>query len=223
MSTIAVVRVPASEFALEATLERVPGVSFEVERVVAPESERVMPYIWATADPDQFDALQAALEDDPTTEDVELLVDLDDEWLFRMTWIGKTQFVIHVLVDESGTIIDATGTDDEWQLRILFPSRDALGATYEYCEEHGIPLTIEQIYQLDQSPMRGKYGLTEEQYETLITALERGYYDIPRDISGTELAAELGISHQALSERLRRAYGNLLSNALVVGENELGE
>lgn len=222
MSTIAVVRLPAAEFALEATLERVPGVSFEVERVVAPEADRVMPYIWATADRDQFEALQSALEDDPTTEDVELLVDLDEEWLFRMTWIGKTKFVIHILVEEKGTIIDATGSDDEWQLRILFPNRDSLGATYEYCEETGIPLEVEQIYQLDESPRRGQYGLTREQHETLIAALERGYYDIPRDVSGEELAADLGISHQALSERLRRAYSNLISNALVLGENELG-
>ncbi|MFH5843385.1 helix-turn-helix domain-containing protein [Haladaptatus sp. CMAA 1909] len=223
MSTIAVVRLPASEFALEATLERVPGVSFEVERVVAPEADRVMPYVWATAEAEQFDALQAALEDDPTTGDVELLVDLDDEWLFRMTWVGKTKFVIHILVEENGTIIDATGTGDEWQLRILFPARDALGATYEYCEEHDIPLRLEQIYRLDQSPRRGQYGLTEEQYETLIAALEKGYYDIPREISGTDLAADLGISHQALSERLRRGYTNLLTNALVVGENEISE
>ncbi|MFB9808291.1 helix-turn-helix domain-containing protein [Haladaptatus pallidirubidus] len=54
-----------------------------------------------------------------------------------------------------------------------------------------------------------------------MAALESGYYDIPRGISGEELSDDLGISHQALSERLRRAYKNLISNALVVGENEL--
>ncbi|WP_435157748.1 helix-turn-helix domain-containing protein [Haladaptatus sp. DFWS20] len=221
MSTITIVRLPASGFALRATLERVPGVEFEVERVVASEAERVMPYIWATAEPDQFDSLQAALEDDPSTENVELLVDLDEEWLFRMSWVRETEFVIHILVEESGTIIDANGKNDGWQLRILFPDREALSATYEFCEESGIPIEVEQIYQLNESPRRGQYGLTEEQYETLVTALEAGYYDIPRDISGEELSADLGISHQALSERLRRAYKNLISNALVVGENEL--
>ncbi len=221
MSTIAIVELPAAEFALEATLERVPGVEFEVERVVASEAQRVMPYIWATADADQFDVLQAALEDDPTTEEVELLVDLEDEWLYRMTWIDRTEFVIHVLVDESGTIIDATGKDGKWELRILFPTRDTLSATYEFCETSDIPISIEQIYELNESARRGQYGLTEEQYETLVTALETGYYDIPRRISGEDLSDDLGISHQALSERLRRAYKNLISNALVVGENEL--
>ena len=221
MSTIAIVRLPASGFALEATLERVPGVSFEVERVVAPEAERVMPYVWAAADPDQFETLQSALDDDPTIDDVELLADLDEEWLFRMTWVGKTTFVIHILVEQRGTIIDAAGSGDEWKLRILFPTRDALGATYEYCEEHDIPLEVEQIYRLDESPRRGQYGLTKGQYDTLVAALEQGYYDIPRTISGEELATDLGISHQALSERLRRAYTNLISNALVIGEGEL--
>jgi predicted DNA binding protein len=33
----------------------------------------------------------------------------------------------------------------------------------------------------------------------------------------TEVAEELGISHQALSERLRRGHGRLVRNALVVG------
>ncbi|GAA5049055.1 helix-turn-helix domain-containing protein [Haladaptatus pallidirubidus] len=221
MSTIAIMRLPADGFALQATLERVPGATFEVERVVASEAKRVMPYIWAAAEPEKFESLQSALEDDPTTEDVELLVDLDEEWLYRMSWVGQTTFAIHILVEESGTIIDANGKDDEWQLRILFPNRDALSATYEFCETNDIPIEIEQIYQLDESPRRGQYGLTEEQYETLVAALESGYYDIPRGISGEELSDDLGISHQALSERLRRAYKNLISNALVVGENEL--
>ncbi|WP_266080368.1 helix-turn-helix domain-containing protein [Haladaptatus caseinilyticus] len=221
MSTIAIVGIPASGFALQTTLERVPEVEFEVERVVATEPERVMPYIWASAEPDQFEALQAALEDDPTTDNVELLVDLEEERLYRMSWVGRTKFAIHILVEESGTIIDANGKDDGWQLRILFPDRDSLSATYEFCEENDIPLEIEQIYQIDESPRRGQYGLTEEQYETLMAALEAGYYDIPREISGEELSDSLGISHQALSERLRRAYKNLISNALVVGENEL--
>lgn len=57
----------------------------------------------------------------------------------------------------------------------------------------------------------GDIGLTSEQYEALTEAIQYGYFEIPRDISLVELAAELDISHQALSERLRRAYRTLIS------------
>ncbi|WP_227356695.1 helix-turn-helix domain-containing protein [Haladaptatus salinisoli] len=220
MSTMAVVRLPAAGFALQTTLERIPGVEFEVERVVAHETGSVMPYVWATADPEYAEDLRAALEDDPTTDGVELLVEAGDEWLYRMEWVGQTQFVVHVLVDEKGTIVGATGKEAEWRLRIMFPDRDSLGETYDFCEVNDIPIEIEQIYRMSESPRRGQYSLTEEQYETLVAAFERGYYDIPRGISGDQLSDELGISHQALSERLRRAYKNLISNALVVGDDE---
>lgn len=36
-----------------------------------------------------------------------------------------------------------------------------------------------------------------------------GYYDVPRTVTLTELADSLDVSHQGLSERLRRAHANL--------------
>ena len=218
MGTIVVGRTPASDFALETTLEQVQGVEFEIERVVAPEAGRVMPYVWAAADSDQAEELERALTDDPTTGSVERLVDLGDEWLYRMEWVERIRFVVHVLVDAQGTIMDAVGKDEEWWLRVLFPDRDSLSATYDFCETNDVPFDVDQIYQLEAAPRRSQYGLTEEQYEAVVTAFERGYYEVPRSVSGEELAAELGISHQALSERLRRAYRNLVSRTLIVGE-----
>ena len=46
-------------------------------------------------------------------------------------------------------------------------------------------------------------GLTDKQRECLRVALGEGYFDSPRGISQSELAAELGISSSALSRRLR--------------------
>jgi predicted DNA binding protein len=47
-----------------------------------------------------------------------------------------------------------------------------------------------------------------------LLAVRRGYYDIPRRTSMGELAAELGISDQAVSERLRRAIVALVRNTM---------
>ncbi len=55
-------------------------------------------------------------------------------------------------------------------------------------------------------------ALTEPQREAIAEAYRQGYYDVPREISLEELANELDISHQALSERLRRA------NRVLAGE-----
>lgn len=72
------------------------------------------------------------------------------------------------------------------------------------------------IYQLEEG-RQGRYGITEEQQEALIRAYTAGYYTIPRKITAKELADELGVSHQALSERLRRGHENVVKNALIIG------
>lgn len=62
--------------------------------------------------------------------------------------------------------------------------------------------------------VRTTVPLSDKQMETLQTALECGYFEVPRGITLKELAKELGCSHQATSERLRRA-NNRIVTALV--------
>lgn len=47
-------------------------------------------------------------------------------------------------------------------------------------------------------------GLTTRQRETLRLAADRCYFEIPRRATLADLADELGVSDQAISERLRR-------------------
>ena len=60
------------------------------------------------------------------------------------------------------------------------------------------------------------YGLTAPQRETLMYAVEMGYYALPRQISTQEIANEFDISDQAASERLRRAIDMLVANTLLL-------
>jgi predicted DNA binding protein len=62
----------------------------------------------------------------------------------------------------------------------------------------------------------GQPGLTDAQHETLVRALEEGYYNTPRDVTMSELAETFGISQQALSKRLRGGHGTLVENSLTV-------
>ena len=52
-------------------------------------------------------------------------------------------------------------------------------------------------------------GLENEQYVALHAAVESGYYEIPREVTLDELAAELDVPRSTLSYRLRRAEAEL--------------
>lgn len=216
MSTIAKLTLPAEEFALSSTLDRIPTLEAEVERVVAHEPDTVMPYVWFGRTETDLEELDDALQADSSVDSVELLTDLGDERLYRMNWVEDVTLVVHALTEEEATILDASGEGNRWRLRILFPERDALSRTYDFAEAEGLTIDVEKIHELDEA-RGGRYGLTDAQYETLVQALEHGYYQIPREVDMEELATELDISHQALSERLRRAHRRLVEEAISIG------
>jgi predicted DNA binding protein len=58
--------------------------------------------------------------------------------------------------------------------------------------------------------------LTDRQYDTLLWALEQGYFNIPREVSAEELATQFDISDQAVTERIRRGITNVLTHILVM-------
>jgi predicted DNA binding protein len=214
MSTIAEFQIPAAEFALSETLSAVPHVEFETVRVVAHEADRVLPLVWVQTD--DADALDAALAADPTVENVSLLADLAEERLYGMDWVANVETVVHALLEHDGTVLSTSGRADGWHLRILFPDRDSLSATYDFATDAGIDFALRNV--LDLTEGRGsQFALTEHQYQALLAAYEHGYYDIPQSVTVAELAEELGVSAQAVSQRLSRAYRNLIENALVIG------
>ena len=212
--TIAELELPADEFALWETLRSVENVEFEIERVVAHDPEHVMPYVWASGIDEE--EIETALKDDTSVDDLAVLADLDDERLYRMDWVDRIETLVQILVEEEGTILAAFGAGNSWALRTLFPAREALSRTHDFCEEADLTMDVKSIYRLDEG-RGGRFGLTDNQQSTLLAAFEHGYYEIPRGVTAEELATELGISHQALSEQLRRAHGSLVKNAIVIG------
>ena len=210
MLTLVKASVPVDQFALGDTFELIPAVEFDAVRIVSQDTTRVVPLLWATnADPSD---VYEALETDETTARVELVSQRNHRSLFRMRWTAEVQFVTHDLVDEGGSLVSARGTNDKWTFWILFPERDAVSTMYEACD--GYDVRIEQIQSLDEAPSLGEFHLTDTQFETIATAAESGYYSIPRDVTIEELAAELGVSHQALSESLRRGHRALIESVV---------
>ena len=214
MATVVTGTVPAEEFALHQTLTAVSNAEVECERVVESGGDIVMPLAWARAD--DPGALDAALDEDPTVESVSLLAEFEEERLYRMNWIERVQLIIHMITNSDATILEAYGSGEQWTLRVMYPTRDDLSTTHEFCDAHGVTFDVERIRDLEGEPA-GRYGLTREQYEALRAAYEAGYFEVPRRTNLDSLAEELEISHQALSERIRRGEDALLEATLLVG------
>lgn len=209
MVTITDIEIPADGFALSQTFATVSDATFEGEPAVA-HGEGIVPLVWATTR--DFERLEASFETDPTVIDASRLTDMEDGRLYRMRWAETVGTVSDRLLN-GGTVLHADAEDGRWRMRVAFPDRETLSEGYAFGAENGIRIEIESIYEMD-SRKNTLFGLTDNQHETLRVALERGYYDVPRGISLTDLAEEMGISHQALSERLRRGHRSLIGHVI---------
>ncbi|WP_049999289.1 helix-turn-helix domain-containing protein [Halococcus sediminicola] len=216
MASIVRGTIPAEEFALYDASSSLENVEYEVERVVESAEGVVMPLVWIRGS--DTEAITDAFATDSSVRDLSLLAEFDDELLYRMEWTEDVAVVIQMLTNSEATIMDAYGKDGWWTLRVLYPIREAVSKTVEFCREEGLTFDIEMIREMEGEPA-GRYGLTDNQYEALRVASELGYFKVPREIDMNELAEELDISHQALSERLRRAYDTLVEDAVLVGSD----
>ena len=217
MAVIAEFTIPVGDFAFSETLKQRPELEFRVDSVVAHDTSKVAPFVRATRG--EFEGLTQILNADPSVEEVDLLAETDDELFYRMVWTNRAEIIGYMVVEQGATLQEATASDGEWHLRVFFPNRDNLAATDEYATENGISLEVTRIYGMD-ARSQVQHNLTDDQYKTLVEAAERGYYDIPREMNAEEFSDELGISHQALSERFRRGVKNLITSTLLVDRDE---
>ena len=212
-ATVAEVTASAADFALTETFAQFGDAQVRVERVAA-QDDRIIPFVWVSHE--NIEGVHQALEGDATTANIEVLTDLDGERLYRMEWVDRIDALVYVLVEEDGTVLSAAAENGRWVLRLLFADRDALGQTYDHCRDVGLDLSIKRVFNLDEG-RQGRFGLTEKQQDVVEVAFERGYYSIPRDVAAQDLAEEMGTSHQALSERLRRAHETLVESTIILG------
>lgn len=218
MSLIVEFSVAADEFLLEESLRAAPEIVVEIERVVANADGRVTPYIWVTDD--GKGAFDASIRDDPSVEHVERVDVLDDGALYRAEWRDRGNDLVGAYRTIDMAFLTATGRRARWWMRVRFDDRDEFDAFNDYRRDHDLWVSVERIYHPDEPKSGGRFGLTPTQQETLSVALEAGYYGVPREVTHGELANRLGVSQQAVSDRLHRAHGNLVRSALTIGGEE---
>lgn len=219
MSVIVELEVAAREFELGRILEVNHHVRIEMETVV-PAAERAVPLFWVYND--HPDSIESPVRDHPTVNDISAVDIFEDRALYAIDWNASADHFFSAVVDNGGNILNATGRAERWLFEIRFPSHDDLGSFREDLEGARLPVEVLKVYNPTKPDAGPWYGLTPTQREALVLAVESGYYDIPRTCTTVELAEKLGISDQAVTERLRRAIVNLVDNSLLVSEPEGG-
>nr|WP_267642129.1 helix-turn-helix domain-containing protein [Haloarchaeobius amylolyticus] len=169
---------------------------------------------WVTGG--DFDAFEAALEEDPTVTDSTVLADERSRRLYRMTCPADLPDVeaYRAVVDLDGVILNAATDGEGWTVKTLFPDRDAFASFRDTCQDVGLTPTVESIHSGAVEHDDKGADLTPAQKEILTRAVEVGYFDIPRQTTLRGLGADVGVSGQAASERLRRGMETLVRETL---------
>ena len=202
MSVIVEFRVPSTDFELGRVLSVGGNSTIELETLV-PLGEATVPLFWIHNS--TRDSFIDSVEEHATVSNATEVDVFEDRTLFTLDWDANQDSLISGIRDHDGYILSATGTPESWKFDIRFPTHKALSTFSTGCEDADIDLEVTRVYNPSEPDVHPWYGLTEPQLEALTLAVRMGYYDIPRGCTTKDLAAELGISDQAVTERLRRA------------------
>lgn len=200
---------------LRRSLEGAPDIQVEwVQSDIQEGRDRIQDLLWASGG--DFDAFEAAMEDDPTVTAPNRTIDLGDRRLYQVELVdeGVEVSIYPLVVEEGGVIQDLRGTHEGWYFRVGFPDESGVTRFFDFCNEHDIPFEIERILEERSPGSESSAGLTDAQRETIMAALDIGYFDVPRGGDLQDIGERLGISDNAASQRLRRGMKRLIEHSI---------
>ncbi|MFB6201924.1 MAG: helix-turn-helix domain-containing protein [Halorhabdus sp.] len=144
-------------------------------------------------------AVVRAVDDEETVTDLTVLGRYDDQALVQFE---TTDPLLLFPIVGSGIPLelpfDICDGEVCWELTA---SRDRLSELGDQLETLGISFTVEQLHQ----HVEPEQVLTDRQTTLVREAIDRGYYDTPRECTLTELAAAMDMAKSTCSETLHRA------------------
>ena len=95
----------------------------------------------------------------------------------------------------------------------LVGSQETISSTIAAYESAGVSPDLRRLgsYEGRSHPLD---GVTDRQREVLQTAFDMGYYEVPREVSTKDVAAELNLDPSTVAEHLQRAERNVLGQFL---------
>lgn len=218
MAVVAEFTIPPEAVPGGRALEDLQDVTVELERIV-PTTGAALPFFWVFGE--DAETFVERFGADPEIDDLEVLERLDGAILVKAAWRPDSA-AIRGIQRLRATIMEATGTAEEWRFRVRGESRERLDEFRRLFTESDIPVRLERIYNYSEIAETER-PLTDEQRETLLAAYRKGYFEQPRRVTQAELADEFGISTRAVSNRLRLGTRNLVAGTLVEPGEGAGE
>lgn len=212
MAVIIEFTLPSESFPFGRSTSGDPNVRVQLERLVPLKEDRI-PFIWATGE--KFDQFERHLRDSDIVKHVEVLTQLGDSVLYYIEWYTDKEAFLNGINDTNGSIMEAHGSST-WSFTVRYRDHADLTRFHQFYQAHDYPVHIDRVYAPDEtSRTEYGFGLTPDQRETLIMAVENGYFAVPRETKLDEIAEEVGITRQAASERVRRGTETVLRKALI--------
>ena len=210
MSVIAEFTLDPSRLSFAAALATVSTVELDIEREY---ETHAMPVVFCWARGEDLDAFERALADDETVTDVRRVSGEGDRRLYRLRLTGTAPIVTYdTWIDLGAARLEMRYVDGRWRARMRFPDREALATFRGFCLDHDLDFRLHRLYDNDREGGSSRERLTIHQREALRLAHEGGYFGIPRETTLGDIAAELDISDQAASERVRRGCRRLVGD-----------
>ncbi|WP_262342904.1 helix-turn-helix domain-containing protein [Haloplanus rubicundus] len=212
MAVIAEFTIDSDQFILGQVLALDPDTHVEMERVV-PASGRVMPYVWVQGG--DLDAFEAAIRASEYVQGLTALDVVEDSALYRVEWDEQVESLIYGMAETNATILEAAG-NEKWHFRIRFDDHSGMTGFHNYCTSHEIRFQLDRVYTLAEDQDGGySFDLTKAQRSALVTAVQDGYFEVPRRTTLGAVGEKLGVTEQSVSENLRRGANKVLRKSLL--------
>ena len=211
MPLIARVYVAAEDFRVTPTVRALAEPSLQVASDARTDPENDAYFFLVGNSRDSFEQALAA---DHTIADAKRLSGFKSKHLYRLTYSDVALLISPTVTEVGGLTHDATATNNGWMFTLQVPDRDALSTIWDHARDNGIAWDLIELNRGKPLANDTMYGLTDTQRETLMIALEEGYFSEPREVTLADLADTLDVSQSAAGGRLRRGLEALLQATL---------
>lgn len=207
---VAVVTLEHSEFTLAPTVA-------ETEATLTPEFEHAAPGrpLFVDVETDDPASFESALAADPTVENP-ALVDRTDE---RRTYVvepRREETLFARMRTVECHVVDVRSHRRGWRVELELPTRPTLGTFRDRVAGEEANFDIRRLRRIESVDADDCDAVTDRQRDVLLTAYGDGYFEVPRRCTQHDVAAELDVSPNAVSQQVRRATKRLLETTDVV-------
>jgi predicted DNA binding protein len=213
MAVIVELSLLPESFPLGRVLTADTDIHIQFERIV-PVGADVVPIFWAWNG--DLDAFEQYVRDNTNVQQFVTIDQVGDRRLYLLNWDIPAGAFLEGLTATTGIIRSAYGYGNEdWEFELLFPSQDQLTKFHNISRENDIKYTLGKMHSLSEAGASTLENvLTDKQREALVLAFQRGYFETPRQVTLSELATELDITQQSMSDRIRHGIEAIVEQTL---------